>query len=127
MLRFALLSLSLILCAVILGGCEKEEEAAFVIKLPEVTVDEAGLAGLPAEHAALVGTTWIVGEYTARFLGPDKVYIGGKPLAEIAPEGLEADYTYKDGRLEISAADKVKTGTWDGDKLVVDGAVGVKQ
>jgi len=96
------------------------------MKQPDTAVApaEAGDAGDTAK--ALIGTKWTIGEYEATFKDDKKVTLKGGALKLMAPNGLDADYTLVDGVLTVSAMGQKKEGTWDGTKLVVDGAEGVK-
>ena len=123
-MRVFLIGLVLMIGAAGFLGCEK---ARAPIVFPEVTATEAELAELPETHRALVGTTWVVGDFQARFLDGDTVFIAGTPLAEIAPAGMEAPYTIADGVIEVSAAGETKAGTWDGETLMMDGVVAEKK
>ncbi len=75
-------------------------------------------------HEKLIGTAWMLGDVHVQFLDAEKVVLKGGPLNALAPNGLTANYSYKDGLVEVSAIGQTKTGTWDGEKLVVDGTVG---
>lgn len=51
----------------------------------------------------------------------------GGAIASLAPEGTEAPYKVTDGVLEVELMGKTHSGTWDGAKLVIEGAEAVKQ
>jgi hypothetical protein len=80
-----------------------------------------------ATQQKLIGTTWQVGDIQVTFTSANKVKLAGGPIANAAPNGLDADYSYQNGTLEVTALGQTKNGTWDGDKLVVDGNVAVKK
>jgi len=86
----------------------------------------------PAEEAAaapvvdgLVGTKWTHNGISLEFKEGNKVMLSGGPLATMAPNGHEAEYTLADGALSVNVFDQVYTGTWDGTKLIVDGSEAV--
>lgn len=72
-------------------------------------------------HAALLGTRWQVGDMLVVFRAEDEVFVQGGPVAELAPDGLEATYRYADGVVTASAMGRTMTGVWDGETLVVEG------
>ena len=92
----------------------------------EEEAGEKSMTELDPLHAKLVGTAWMLGDIHVQFLDAEKVMLKGGPLNALAPNGLTAKYSYKDGLVEVSAIGQTKTGTWDGEKLVVDGTVGKK-
>jgi hypothetical protein len=71
-------------------------------------------------------------EVEAAFIDGTKVKLKGGPLKDLLPQGLDAKYAYEsdasgNGVITVSALGQTKKGTWDGEKLVVDGVAGVKQ
>lgn len=90
-------------------------------------VEDSASAGGGDAHAKLVGTKWQAGEFELNFTDKEKVMIKGGPLAAIAPDGLEATYTFDGTVLQVTAMGQTKTGTWDGTKLVLDGAEATMQ
>lgn len=129
-----LLALGLSAC----GG--KSEEPAPASAKPQAATPPAPPAGAsPAAPAAelaesasdplhqkLIDSAWTIGDFQIRFLDAAGILLKGGPLKDIAPNGLKGQYTYKDGVVTISAMGQTKTGTWDGEKLVIDGKEGVK-
>ncbi|HUW62166.1 MAG TPA: hypothetical protein VMZ06_14280 [Candidatus Bathyarchaeia archaeon] len=90
--------------------------------------DTAAQPAAPAAAAAaLVGSTWKIGEFTANFKDATTVSLKGGALASIAPDGLDAKYTLADGKIEVNAMGTVKTGTFDGTNLIIDGSTAVRQ
>ena len=85
----------------------------------------APLAMSPEEEQkaaqALMGTTWLIGEFTVAFKEPPEVFVKGGPLAESWPDGVTGEYTFEKGIVEVTALDETRMGTWDGANLVVDG------
>ena len=76
----------------------------------------------------LAGTSWKGPEYTVTFKGNGVCMASGGQLADIAPDGLEATYKIDAaGAVEVSAMGNTFTGTFDGTKLIVDGAEYAKQ
>lgn len=94
---------------------------------------EAAEAAAPAAegadelHAKLINTAWKVGDFEVNFLDTEKVLVKGGPLSAIAPNGLEAKYSYAEGLIEVTAMGQTKKGTWDGETLTVDGNAGVRK
>jgi hypothetical protein len=94
---------------------------------------QSGEAAKPAATTAdpllekLIGTSWQLGDFLVTFQDSGNVVIKGKPVEQIAPSGLPGKYSLNNGIIEISAMGQSKSGTWDGEKLVVDGMVGKKQ
>jgi len=114
--------------------------AAPAAPAPVAAAPAAPAAAAPAAPAApldplqqkLVGTSWKLGEIEAAFTDGSKVKLKGGPLKDIMPQGLDAKYTYErdpsgNGLITVSALGQTKKGTWDGEKLVMDGTAGVKQ
>ena len=87
----------------------------------------APAAAAPAVAGTLVGSTWKLGEFTANFKDDTTVSLKGGQLAAIAPDGLDAKYTLKDGKVELNAMGMTKNGTFDGTNLVIDGTTAVRQ
>lgn len=76
----------------------------------------------------LVGTTWAMPdgvEFT--FKDSNTALAKGGMIAAISPNGLPVTFTYKDGKIEFSAMGRTKVGTWDGEKLIVEGAPATKK
>lgn len=98
---------------------------------PEAAPAADAAAAVPGEldatHAKLIGTSWMVGDVEANFTDKDSVMLKGGIVATLAPDGLEADYTFADGKVELNAAGNTKSGTWDGTALVIDGTVATKK
>lgn len=75
-----------------------------------------------ARLQALIGTKWKFEDFDIHFKDAETVHLNGGPLTMItAGKGLDATYQYEDGAITITAMGQTKTGTWDGEKLVVDG------
>ncbi len=93
------------------------------------TVPAAAAVAAPTDplHQKLVGTHWMVGDFDVTFQDAQTLMVKGGPLAQTAPNGLAAKYSYENGILKVIAMGQAKTGTWDGTKLVVDGKEGVRQ
>ncbi|HPO13858.1 MAG TPA: hypothetical protein PLI09_10470 [Candidatus Hydrogenedentes bacterium] len=93
------------------------------------TAPAAATVAAPTDpnHQKLIGTRWMVGDFNVTFMDAQTVMVKGGPLAQTAPNGLQAKYSYENGILKVIAMGQAKTGTWDGTKLVVDGKEGVRQ
>lgn len=52
--------------------------------------------------------------------------VSGGAIAQIAPSGLEGTYKLENGKVQISAMGETRDGTFDGTKLVIDGAEAAK-
>ncbi|HOK08244.1 MAG TPA: hypothetical protein PLT82_08545 [Candidatus Hydrogenedens sp.] len=79
-------------------------------------------------HKSLIGSFWRFEEFDMRFLDANHVHIKGGVVNKLSPEGIEAEYKlYDDGILEIMVLGMIKTGMWDGKKLVIDGLIGTKK
>ena len=94
---------------------------------PAPVPDTAVQPAAPAAGAALVGSTWKIGEFTANFKDATTVSLKGGALASIAPDGLDAKYTLADGKIEVNTMGMTKTGTFDGTNLIIDGSTAVRQ
>lgn len=91
----------------------------------ELMEDAAEVVGGGDAHEKLIGTNWQVGDFKMEFQSEEAVKISGGALATIAPDGLDAEYTYEDGAIVLSAMGQTREGTWDGENLVIDGNEGV--
>lgn len=93
------------------------------------TAPAAAVVAAPTDpnHQKLIGTHWMVGDFDVTFQDAQTLMVKGGPLAQTAPNGLQAKYSYENGILKVIAMGQAKTGTWDGAKLVVDGKEGVRQ
>lgn len=69
----------------------------------------------------LVGTTWKAGEFEATFKEDGEMLLYVESQKEEYPEGVEGRWKVEDGIFEAQALDQIRTGTWDGVNLVVDG------
>lgn len=79
-------------------------------------------------HKSLIGTFWRFEEFDIRFINQDKVHIKGGVVNKLSSKGIEAAYNiYDDGVIEIMVLGMIKTGIWDGKKLVIDGLIGTKK
>lgn len=92
----------------------------------------APAANMDPLQQKLVGTSWKLDEIEAAFIDGSKVKLKGGPIKDFMPQGLDAKYTYErdpsgNGLITVSALGQSKKGTWDGEKLVMDGTAGVKQ
>jgi len=114
------------------GGSERAAEKtaaeAGSAAKPEPVASETKPAGGSAGavdpmHEKLIGTEWMVGDYHVAFKDAETVRVKGGPLATLAPNGLDATYKLEDGIIEVQAMGQTRTGTWDGEELVVDGNV----
>ena len=99
-------------------------DAGAVMMAPAATPAPAGADPVQAK---LFNTSWLVGDFEVTFIDQAKMTIKGGPLTAIAPNGLEANYSYNAGIIEVTAMGTTKTGTWDGEKLVVDGNEGKRK
>lgn len=113
---------------------EAAEEAveAVVETAAEATDDAETPAEMKTEEAAptvdgLVGTKWTYDEINLEFREGNKVFLKGGPLAALAPDGTEADYTLDGEKFEVNVLGETYTGTFDGEKLTVDGKEAVMQ
>lgn len=126
----------------IITGCSQEKENVEDIKaeplLPsagsynqkeiisnENVVDNEPLSEL---HKGLIGTFWRFEEFDIKFLSKDKLHIKGGVVNKLSPKGIEAEYKlYDNGVIDIMVLGMIKTGMWDGKKLVIDGLIGTKK
>lgn len=89
------------------------------VEAAPATAPAADAAAAPAaagDPAALVGTTWKLGDFTINFKDAAKVNIKGGPF----PDGMDADYKVENGNLSVSVMGQTKTGKWDGTTLTID-------
>ena len=83
---------------------------------------EAGATAQAGDAAALIGTSWLVGDMHVTFKSPTELFVKGGMVAEVAPDGLTAQYTMgPEGTLEATAMGVTMQGTWDGTNLTVGG------
>ncbi|HIJ65507.1 MAG TPA: hypothetical protein HPP77_06090 [Candidatus Hydrogenedentes bacterium] len=99
-----------------LGACSGGDGKAQPAAVPKMSQEEAQKAA-----EALVGTTWLVEEYTVTFKEPPEVHVQGGPLDETDPEGITGEYAFENGVVKVNVAGETRTGTWDGESLTVDG------
>ncbi len=128
----------------IISGCNQNKENADDIKVEplipsagtynqkEINTNEANLSDneLPKNdlHRSLIGTFWRFEEFDVRFLSKDKVLLKGGVVNKLTTKGIEAEYKiYDDGIIEIMVLGMIKTGMWDGKKLVIDGLIGTQK
>ncbi len=110
----------------------KTEESSSAPKAPAPAPAEkpaeAASAAKPAEAAAdtLMGTTWKVGEYEIAFQSGNKITAKGGKIAAIMPDGIAGTYKLEGNNVTVSAVGETQKGTWDGTKLVIEGATGEK-
>ena len=75
----------------------------------------------PGTAESLVGTTWRLEDYTITFHEPPEIHVAGGKIDEDHPEGVVGEYSVENGIIDISALDQGRSGTWDGQRLVIDG------
>lgn len=75
----------------------------------------------PAAAGSIAGTSWKIDEFEIAFKEDGAMVIKGGPLAAIMPNGAPGTYKIEGGQIEVSAVGQTKRGTWDGEKLIVDG------
>ena len=131
--RFAVLTLTL---AMLMAGCGGKDAAPPVPVEPIPSPKAAEPAPTPVEAPAavvsdplqqkLIGTSWKLSDFEITFKDANKIWLKGGPLRDLAPAGLDAQYTYKDGTVEIVAMGQTKTGTWDGEQLMIEGLAATK-
>jgi len=79
-------------------------------------------------HKSLIGSFWRFEEFDIKFISKNKVLIKGGVVNKLSSKGIEAEYKlYDDGIIEIMVLGMIKTGMWDGKKLVIDGLLGTKK
>ncbi len=111
------------LCA-ITAGCGSPVEAP-----------DTSLTTLPPATAGtveqLIGTDWIVGDMVVSFKDAGSLVVRGGVVDEMAPDGVQGSYTVTNGNVEvlveIMGEQHVRRGTWDGERLVVDGTPAIRQ
>ena len=102
-------------------------EAAPVEEAVEAVVETAAEAveemkeEATAAAGGLVGSKWEYDGIALEFKEGNKVFLKGGPLAALAPDGTEADYTLDGEKFSVSVLGQTYTGTYDGTKLIVDG------
>jgi len=103
--------------AVCLAGCTAKGPTGPAPGSPDyMSAEEAQQAA-----EALVGTTWLAGDFTVTFHEPPEILIEGGPLQETDPEGIIGHYTFENGLVTVTAQGETRTGSWDGERLIVDG------
>lgn len=79
-------------------------------------------------HKSLIGSFWRFEEFDIRFIDANKLHIKGGVVNKLSSKGIDAEYKiYDDGVIEIMVLGMIKTGMWDGKKLVIDGLIGTKK
>lgn len=134
MKKIAYISILLAL-AVAISACGKKKDSKHHAgdKGRHISAEAAAIPTGPAgpakdaNHQKLVGTHWTVGDFDVTVVDTGTMLIKGGPIAQSAPNGLKARYSYENGIIKVMAMGTAKTGTWDGEKLVVDGKDGVRQ
>ncbi len=71
--------------------------------------------------AALPGSTWEFDDFYLTFVSDSVVKLHGEDERDIIAEGT---YSMVDGFIEVALDDRVRAGTWDGKRLMVDGMIG---
>ncbi|MCX8064805.1 MAG: hypothetical protein N3G21_06490 [Candidatus Hydrogenedentes bacterium] len=128
-------------CIGIIVGCKENRKSEEVF--PESLIPSAGAyTGKPELeasrdkiknienhlHKTLIGTKWKFEEFDMEFFDVDRVLIKGGIVKKVSPEGIVAEYrVYDDGVIEIMVMGMIKTGMWDGKKLVIDGLIGTQK
>ena len=100
--------------------------AAEAPKQPDTAVAPEPAAGDAA--AKLLGTTWTMPDGTElNFKDATNVHVKGGQAAVLGAGGVGGSYTFTNGTLEIKVLGRPFSGTWDGEKLTISGADGVKK
>lgn len=104
---------------------------------PEAAAPPEAPAAAPGETAAvepaaegsgsLVGTTWQIGDFTVEFKDDSQVLVKGGQIATLMPDGAMGEYKVEDGKFSVSILGMTKSGTWDGQKLIIDDAEAIPQ
>ena len=86
--------------------------------------DSSGLSNslTPGTASQLAGTKWIVGDMTVTFKDESTFLLETEAIRDDHPNGVEGKFVVRNGIVEANALDQVRTGTWDGEALIVDGA-----
>jgi hypothetical protein len=83
--------------------------------------DEAAVALTATKAGSLKDSTWEVGGFELRFGEAPQVHIAGEAVP--IPGGVDGFYTIdEEGVVEVRALGQAKSGVWDGERLMVDGA-----
>lgn len=94
---------------------------------PDIPVQPSGALPSDPLAAQLVGTTWHFGDIYATFIDGETLWMKGGQIAEIAEEGIQVKYTFKDGGiLELQILGETRFGAWNGEILILDGMTGEK-
>jgi hypothetical protein len=121
------------------AGPGTEEQAAPAPSQPPAAPPAEEAPAAPAEESAeaapaaeeggtgLVGTKWKLDEYVIEFQDDTQVLVKGGQIATLMPDGATGEYKIEDGKFSVSILGMTKSGTWDGDKLVVDGVEAIAQ
>jgi len=70
---------------------------------------------------ALPGTTWELDDFYITFVSESALNICDEIGQEVIAEGT---YTVAGGVIEVAIGGRVRAGSWDGERLLVDGMVG---
>lgn len=117
---------------VAMAGCGGPKQPPAAPPAAEAPAEPAGESA-EAEPAAaeggtgLAGTTWKMDDYVVEFQDESQVLVKGGQIAQLMPDGASGEYKVEDGKFSISILGMTKSGTWDGEKLVVDGTEAVPQ
>ena len=105
------------------------EEPAAPAEAPAETPDESAEAQPEAAEGGtgLTGTKWQMGDYVIEFQDESNVLVKGGQIATLMPDGAMGEYKVEDGKFSVNILGMTRSGTWDGEKLIVDGTEAVPQ
>ena len=99
---------------------EPEEKTALERARKKTAVEVKDTSGLK-------GTKWEVGGNLLEFQDGFKILLTSEQLSKRHPNGLGGTYEVKGKKLIITIMGGTSDGSWDGEKLTLDGKPGVKQ
>jgi len=93
----------------------------------EMTPPDDAAVALTAEKAgSLRDSTWEVGGFELQFGEAPQVHVSGDAVP--IPGGVDGFYTIDtEGVVEVRALGQAKSGVWDGERLMVDGAEALRK
>ncbi len=118
-----------------LSACSKSSSTAAPPETPAPqaqAVESVQAQPESQDTASLAGTSWQWGDYEVTFKDATSFHIQGGELRDMAPDGVAGTYAIEDGdvgtkALTFTVLDQIKTGTWDGENLVVEKEAAVRQ
>lgn len=92
--------------------------AAIVLVTACAACREEVIHTVPTE---LLGTTWKFDDFYISFVSESAINFHGEDAQDIFGEGT---YSIIEGFIEVTMDERVRAGSWNGERLIIDGMVG---